>query len=82
MLELITIFLTTLIVSATAVWLYRRIPNKHGFKQITAGNSETTMKRWPKVQQSFNPSTSLSQARVKFTKLPKSKGHIKVPWGW
>jgi len=82
MLVLVTFFLIALLVSSTAVWLYRFTSNWKGFNQITVGNSRTTTKGWLKAQQSFSSSASSTRGNVKYMTLPNSKGGIKAPWGW
>jgi hypothetical protein len=82
MIALVTFFLIALIVSSTAVWLYRFTSNWKGFNQITAGNSGKTTKGWLKAQQSFSSLASSTRGNAKYITLPNSKGGIKAPWGW
>ena len=82
MLELVTLFLVSLAVAATVVWLYRQASNRQDFDQETLANSGTITKRWLKAQKSFSSLASSTRENAKYTTLPNSKGDIKAPWGW
>lgn len=82
MIVLVTFFLLALIVSASAVWLYRYISRWRGFNQITVGNSGTQIKGWLKAQKSLISIASSTRGNAKSISLPNSKVSIKAPWGW
>ena len=82
MLIYVVLFLISLTVAATAVWLYRLVASRQDASQITVANSGMTTKRWLKAQQSFNSLASSTRGGARFVTLPKSNGGIKAPWGW
>ena len=82
MLAYVVLFLISLTVAATAVWLYRLVASWQDSSQVTVANPGTTTKRWLKAQQSFNSLASSTRRDAKFVTLPKSSGGIKAPWGW
>jgi len=82
MLVLVALFLTSLAVAATAVWLYRQASNRQDFDQETVANSGTITKSLLKAQQSFSSLASSTRESAKYTALPHSKDDIKAPWGW
>ena len=79
MLLYITLILITLIISTIAVWGYRRVHNRQGFKQNVMANPVTATRPILKAQQGF---ISLSRERTKRKTLPSPKGGYKAPWGW
>lgn len=82
MLVLIALFLISLAVAATAVWLYRQVSNQQDLDEEAVANSGTMTKRLLKAQRSFSALASSTRESAKETKLPNSKGGIKAPWGW
>jgi hypothetical protein len=81
-LVLITIFLITLTVDATAVWLYRLVSKWHGFNQPIVGYSGNTTLIKLQAQQGFVSLTSSFRDGAKHKKLRSPKGGFKTPWGW
>ena len=97
MLGLITIFLATLLISMTVIWLYRSISGFKGFNTtVVARRGNTTMMKL-KPQQGFitlftpkrsraktkpGKSTRSHRGRVAPTRIRKVTGEIKAPWGW
>ena len=82
MLAIVTIFLSTLLTSFVAVWLYRKVSGWHGFKQPVVGRSNRTFSMQLKPQQgyiSLVPSSHDRARRVRFNNL---KDGIRAPWGW
>lgn len=82
MLGYVALFLISLSVAVTAIWLYRWVSNRQGFNQITSSNPGPATKRWLKAQQSFNSLNSPSRKSAKHISLPNSEGGVKTPWGW
>jgi len=82
MIALITFFLIAVIVSTTAVWLYRFISGWQGFNQITVRNYVPRTKGWLKPDRRFGSMASPARGRVKSIALSNTRGDIKVPWGW
>ena len=82
MLTLITVFLSTLIIAAIAVSLYRLVSYWRGFNKPIAGILENTTRIRPQVQQGFKTLTAFSRGSAKPKKLRSPKDGIKSPWGW
>lgn len=82
MLALVTIFLATLIISATTVWLYRRISGWHGFTDKLVGRPQSTMRMKIGAQQGFISLVRKPDRKSKTVRLRTHKRNIKTPWGW
>ena len=82
MLALIAIFLTTLVISATAVWLYRRLSSWGGISTSLVGSTRPTSRKKIGLQQGFVSFVSKPRNQVKTVKLRVPRGGIKTPWGW
>ena len=82
MLELVTLFVATLIISTTAIWLYRLVSGWQGFSKATVADSGKKTKRRFTARQSFVALTTSTRGSARFVTLPKSSGGIKAPWGW
>ncbi len=82
MLALITILLSTLIIAAIAVSLYRLVSYWRGFNKPIAGTLENTTRIKPQVQQGFKTLTASSRGSAKHKELRSPKGGIQSPWGW
>jgi len=82
MLALATIFLITCALSATAVWLYRRISSWQGFNQALVGRPGQTNRMKIGLQQGFISMAPQSRSQAKNVKLRRARGAIKKPWGW
>lgn len=90
MIELTTIFLLALIVSATVVWLYRKVLGWNGFTSALVGRSHSAAKRKVGLQHGFVQFTAKHKAQM--TAKPRGqtelirhrapKGGYKAPWGW
>ena len=84
MLALVTIFVATLLIAATTIWMYRSLAGRQGFRrnvQTQKGKNTAGMKL--RVQQEGFISlfyTSHKNARNKRLRSPKDG--IKAPWGW
>jgi len=83
MLELLTIFLATFLVSAATIRLYRALAGWQGFNQSVVGRQKTTSLMKLKPQQGFiSLMAPLKQQKAKSVRLRNSSGTIKAPWGW
>jgi len=82
MLALVTIFLITLAVSATTVWLYRRISGWHGFTESVVGRSRPVSRMKIGLQQGFISMASRPGEQARSVRLRGPRGGIKTPWGW
>ena len=82
MLVLVTMFLATIIMSATAVWGYRKLSGWQGVTDSRIGRPQPSRRMQIGAQQGF---ISLASKRVKKpikVNLRSPKGNIKAPWGW
>lgn len=82
MLALVTVFLVTIITSATAVWGYRKLSDWQGLTETVVDRPQSSRRTQVGAQQGF---ISLASKRVKKpikVKLRSPKGNIKAPWGW
>lgn len=82
MLALVAIFLVTMIVSATAIWVYRKLSVFYGFTNALVSRPESTATMEICAQ---HGSITLVPRRRKIqenTKLRRSKGKNDTPWGW
>jgi hypothetical protein len=82
MLALVAIFLTTLAVSATTVWLYRRISGWHGFSESLVGRPRPANRMKIGLQQGFISMVSKPGQQARNINLRGPRGGIKTPWGW
>ena len=82
MLALVAIFLVTLIISATIIWLYRRISTWHGFTDTLVGRPQATMRMKIGAQQGFISLQRKTERKAKAVRLRRHRGDIKTPWGW
>jgi len=78
MLELVSIFLVTILVSASAVWVYRRLSLWQSF----VGRPQSTTRMKVGAQQGFISPGSKRGKKSRNTVLRSPKGKIKTPWGW
>lgn len=82
MLELVTIFLATLLISAISVRLYRFMSGWKGFNQTVVGRRNSSVRMTLRAQQGYISWMPLSPAETKKIRLRRSKCNIKAPWGW
>ena len=82
MLVLVTIFLVTIITSATAVWGYRKLSGWQGFTTTLVSRPHTSRRMQIGAQQGFISLTSKRMKKPIKVKLRSPKGNIKAPWGW
>jgi len=82
MLALVSIFLVTVIVSAAAIWVYRKLSLWHGFTDTLVGRPQSTRRMKIGTQQGFISLDTKRGKNPKNFKLRSPKGNIKKPWGW
>jgi len=82
MLELVTIFLITLIASATAVWFWRKITDWKGFSGTAVVHAGSRGGKKIGLQQGFISLFSAPKEKAKNIRLRNTARGIKVPWGW
>ena len=82
MLALVTIFLTTLIVAAAAVWLYRSISSWQGFKRTMVRRRMPAVRMKINAQQGYIWLVQPSRKASMRTRSRDFDGDIKAPWGW
>jgi len=80
MLALVTIFLTTLLISVVAIWLYRTVSGWQGFSTTVVARRGKTLKMRLKPQQGFitmltptRSRTQLNRSKVNRSKVNRSK---------
>ncbi len=82
MLGLAALFLISLIISASAIWLYRVVAGWQGYKQITVGRKHRSVgKRLTRQFGHFQPFLD-SRKSAKYRRLRGPHKEIKAPWGW
>jgi hypothetical protein len=82
MLAIVAMLLVTLIASATAVWVYRKVSGWHGFTATLVGSPRSTTRMKIGAQQGFISLVSKRGKKSKNVRLRSPKGKIKTPWGW
>jgi len=82
MLALVAIFLVTLITSATAVWVYRKVSGWHGFTATLVGRSHSVAKMKIGQQQGFVQLAAKPKGQTRLVRTRTPKGGFKTPWGW
>ncbi|MFC1701830.1 hypothetical protein ACFL1J_03685 [Pseudomonadota bacterium] len=83
MLALVTIFLVTLLASAMAVWVYRKISGWEGLGDISVARTpQRGGKRKMGLQQGFVSLVSAPKEQARNKRLRSPNGGIKAPWGW
>ena len=89
MLALVFLFLVALLVSSFAIWLYRRIPEIQSLISELFSQSDSAPRSQDGLQQFMSsvstPGSITSNYRggkARSTKLRRSRGELKVPWGW
>ena len=90
MLALVAIFLVTLIASAIATWMYRKLSGWQGFSKTVVGRPESTVRMNRGLQYGFvqltaqhkGQTTAKPRGQTKLVRRRTSKDGYKVPWGW
>lgn len=86
MLVLVSLFLTTFLVAAIAVWSYRLIFGSKGLNRKMAARPDVAMTAKLETQKGFF--TFAPRLRDKLltparpVKLHAAKGGLRAPWGW
>jgi len=81
MLELVVIFLVAVIVSVTAIWLYRKLTSWQGFEGGLIGRNQPAPRMKVGFQQGF-VSLKRKPKRKVSSNRPLKQGAGKTPWGW
>jgi len=86
MLALVAIFLTTFLIAAVVIWLYRLIFSWKGANYRLVGRNKSTMMMKLSAQQGYITlaprQKKTSQAPARVVKLRSVRGGVKAPWGW
>lgn len=82
MLELISLFLVTIITSTVAVWGYRKLSGWQGFSETLVGRPQSSRRMQIGAQQGFISLASNRGKKPIKVKLRNAKGNIRKPWGW
>ncbi len=82
MLALVAMFLVTLIVSATAIWIYRKLSVLHGLTETLVSGPGSTARMQIGAQQGIISLVSKRGNKSRNTKLRRPKGKTNTPWGW
>ena len=82
MLALVAIFLVTIIVSATAIWAYRKLSERHGSTETFVGRPQSRTRVKIGAQQGFISLLTKRRKKSKNVMLRSPVGKIKTPWGW
>jgi hypothetical protein len=73
MLALVTIFLTTLLVSAFVIWLYRTVNSWRGYSTTTVARRGKSVRMRLKPQQGFISLLSPSKSQLKPSRVTSSR---------
>ncbi len=83
MLALVFIFLITLLVSVSTVWLYRTVSGWKGFNQAVVARRGPVVRMKLRAQQGYiSLIAAPSRQKARPVRLRRSTGTIKAPWGW
>ena len=89
MLSLVSLFLVTLLVSASAVLMHRKMPEILSFLDRIFSQSDSAVKSTGGLQQLLSsastPGSNVSNLRggkARSVKLRSFRGEVKAPWGW
>jgi hypothetical protein len=82
MLTLASIFLVTLMISVTVIWVYRKISGWDGFSGALVGRPQPAKRMKIGTQQGFISLQRKSNKRPKSVMLRGRKIVVKTPWGW
>jgi hypothetical protein len=83
LLALVTIFVATLLIATTTIWMFRSLAGWQGFKrnvQTQKGKNTAGMKLG--LQHGFISMFSTSYENARNKRLRSPKDGIKAPWGW
>ena len=90
MLALVAIFLVTLIASATATWIYRKLSGWHGFSKTAVGRPVATLRMNRGLQYGYvqltakhkGQMTAKTRGQTKLVRRRTPKSGYEAPWGW
>ena len=82
MLELATLFLLTLVLSATTIWLYRGLSGWKGFDENLVRGLDKKNGMKVARQSGFIALFSAPNEKAKNIRLRNTNKNIKAPWGW
>lgn len=82
MLELLTIFLLTFALAATAIWLYRSLSGWKGLGENLVRGLDKTDGMKIARQGGFIALFSAPRQKAKNIRLRNTNRNIKAPWGW
>ena len=82
MLALVAIFLVTIIVSALAVWIHRKLAGRHGFAKKLVGRPKSRKRMRVGTQHGFISLVSKREKKSKTVTLRSANKNIETPWGW
>jgi hypothetical protein len=82
MLMLVTLFLVSLIISATVIWLCRLIFNWHNFKETVADDPDKTTRDKIEAFRVFMSLFASAREPAEAKSLRSPDDNIRAPWGW
>ena len=83
MLELVILFLLSLMGSAITIWLYRKIFGCEGLgDSLVVRTPQWGAERKMDLQQAFASLVSAPKERARYKRLRSPQGGVKTPWGW
>ena len=82
MLALVAIFLVTLMISVTTIWLYRKVSGWYGFSKTLVSRPQPVMRMKIGAQQGFVSLERKSNRKAKTVMLRGRRRAVKTPWGW
>ena len=82
MLMLVTLFLVSLIISATVIWLCRLIFNWHNFKETVADDPDITTRDKIEAFRGFMSLFASAREPIEAKSLRSPDDNIRAPWGW
>ena len=82
MLMLITLFLVSLIISATVIWLCRLIFNWHNFMETLVDEPDKTTHDKIEAFRGFMSLFASAREPIEAKSLRSPDDNIRAPWGW
>ena len=76
-------FVFVAMLAASAVWMYRHLPWRKGFKENLVGRVETYPKMTLRTQQGFITLETRRRKSAPVRRLRRERtDELKAPWGW
>lgn len=76
-------FVFIVLLAAAAVWVYRNLPWRRGFKEHLIGRVETYPKMTLRAQQGFISLETRKRKNRQVYRRPRTRlAEIRAPWGW